>query len=145
VEKILLPNTTFIKDPVPPAQHPFSRMTIAQSSDVVLISVHENFYRLLLRIKTPNHWRVVDLSDAMNSVIRTIPVHKCLHESKGPEVVVIPTKCYTFEELLGRWPDAVQSMSTDRYIIDLSSSLDGRQRRVARELIQLTDVDDTCP
>lgn len=120
-------------------------MTIAQSSDVVLISVHENFYRLLLRIKTPNHWRVVDLSDAMNSVIRTIPVHKCLHESKGPEVVVIPTKCNTFEELLGRWPDTVQSMSTDRYIIDLSSSLDGRRRRVARELIQLTDVDDTCP
>ena len=108
-------NSRFKKDPMPPG----STSTLKDDnctvkSDVVLISVHENFYRLLLRIKTPNHWRVIDPSDAMNSIIRTIPVHKCLHESKGPEVVVIPTKCYTFEELLGRWPDTVQSMSTGR-------------------------------
>jgi hypothetical protein len=60
-KKILMPNTTFKKDPVPPGStSALKDDNRTVKSDVVLVSIHENYYKLLLRIKNPNHWRVVD-------------------------------------------------------------------------------------
>jgi hypothetical protein len=53
--KNIVPNTTFIKDPVPPGStSALKDDNCTVKSDVVLISVHENYYGLLLRIKTPH-------------------------------------------------------------------------------------------
>lgn len=84
------------------------------TSDVILISVDEDFYRLLLRVKSPNHWRVIDPSDAMSGVIRAFPFRNCPHGLGGPECLPDTAKLYTFEEVLGRWPDTSQVMPTGR-------------------------------
>jgi hypothetical protein len=48
-------------------------------SDVILYQADDRFYRLLLRIKTQTHWRVVDPSDAFSAVTRMLPSARCHH------------------------------------------------------------------
>ncbi|KAK4108860.1 hypothetical protein N656DRAFT_801545 [Canariomyces notabilis] len=86
----------------------------AVESDVILYPEDDKVYRLLLRIKTKTHWRVVDPSDAFSAVIRMLPPapscehHHCEHEVQPAIGLVMPlltAKIYTMDELLGRWPD----------------------------------------
>ncbi|ERF72447.1 hypothetical protein EPUS_07904 [Endocarpon pusillum Z07020] len=107
-------NSRFPKEPWPPG----STFTLeddecAIRSDMILISVYENYYRLLLRVKTANHWRVIDPSDAFNGVIRGMSVSQCVHDGKNPNTTLDRAKVYSFEELLGRWPDTVQSIACE--------------------------------
>lgn len=78
-------------------------------SDVILCQMDDKFYRLLLRIKTKNHWRIVDPSDALSAVIRMLPSTTCQHWANPPEMPPLTTKIYTMDEVVGRWPDVIQS------------------------------------
>lgn len=78
-------------------------------SDVILCQVDEKFYRLMLRIKTNSHWRVVDPSDAMSAMIRMLPSTTCEHRSQQLEMPSVAAKVYTMDEVVGRWPDTIQS------------------------------------
>jgi hypothetical protein len=78
-------------------------------SDAILISVHEKFYRLLLRIRSKRHQRIVDPGDSLNAVIRSIPLSGYQQDSGAPVVVTNNVKVYDMEEILGRWPDCVTS------------------------------------
>jgi len=81
-------------------------------SDVVLCQTDDRFYRLLLRVRAQNHWRVVDPSDALSAVIRMLPpAAPCQHEQheEGPPArrndSLARARMYTMDEVLGRWPD----------------------------------------
>ena len=78
-------------------------------SDVILCQMDDKFYRLLLRVKTRNHRRIVDPSDALSAVIRVLPFARCPHVSQPPKMHQYTVKIYTIDEILGRWPDTVQS------------------------------------
>jgi hypothetical protein len=78
-------------------------------SDVILCQMDERFYRLLLRIKTQNHWRIVDPSDALSAVIRMLPSITCRHGTEPPSMSALTAKIYTMDEVVGRWPDVIQS------------------------------------
>ncbi|KAI2621783.1 hypothetical protein GGR54DRAFT_79691 [Hypoxylon sp. NC1633] len=78
-------------------------------SDVILYQVDDKFYRLLLRIKTQTHWRVVDPSDALSAVIRMLPSASCQHIDDVPEMSPSPAMIYTMDEVVGRWPEAIQT------------------------------------
>jgi hypothetical protein len=78
-------------------------------SDVILYQMDDKFYRLLLRIKTQNHRRIVDPSDALSAVIRMLPSITCQHQAQPPEMSALTAKIYTMDEVVGRWPDMIQS------------------------------------
>lgn len=78
-------------------------------SDVILCQMDDKFYRLLLRAKTKTHWRVVDPSDALSAIIRMLPSTICQHKAQLPEMPPLTAKIYTMDEVLGRWPDVIQS------------------------------------
>jgi hypothetical protein len=78
-------------------------------SDVILCQMDDKFYRLLLRVKTKTHWRVVDPSDALSAMIRMLPSTVCQHRAQPPEMPPLTAKIYTMDEVLGRWPDVIQS------------------------------------
>jgi hypothetical protein len=78
-------------------------------SDVILCQIDDKFYRLLLRIKTNTHWRVVDPSDALSAMIRMLPSTTCQHRTQPPEMSPLTAKIYTMDEVLGRWPNLIQS------------------------------------
>ncbi|KAJ2967511.1 hypothetical protein NQ176_g9628 [Zarea fungicola] len=83
-------------------------------SDVILCQMDDRFYRLLLRIKTNTHWRIVDPSDAFSAAIRMLPFTACQHNSQPPDLSPVPAKIYTMDDVLGRWPDTIQSMATSK-------------------------------
>ena len=84
-------------------------------SDVILYQVDDRFYRLLLRIKTKTHWRILDPSDAFNATIRMLALARCQHLPGALEMTPMMAKIYTFDEVVGRWPETVQSrVSTAR-------------------------------
>ncbi|KAI1138675.1 hypothetical protein F5Y05DRAFT_46689 [Hypoxylon sp. FL0543] len=86
-------------------------------SDVILYQSDDRFYRLLLRIKTKSHWRIVDPSDALNGVIRMLPSTSCRHTPEAaepPEMEPRSAMVYTMDEVLGRWPDLIQSYPTSQ-------------------------------
>ncbi len=78
-------------------------------SDVILCQMDDRFYRLLLRIKTESHWRVVDPSDALSATIRLLPSVTCEHGAQPPETTPVAAKIYSMDQLLGRWPELVVS------------------------------------
>jgi len=78
-------------------------------SDVILCQMNDRFYRLLLRVKSKTHWRVVDPSDALSATIRMLPSTTCQHRAEPLEMSPLTAKIYTMNEVLGRWPDVVQS------------------------------------
>lgn len=84
-------------------------------TDVILCQIDNEYYRILLRIKTTNHWRIIDPSDTLNGMIRMLPFTTCQHTQRqltAPSEVV---KLYTMDEILGRWPDVVRkNVSTNR-------------------------------
>jgi hypothetical protein len=76
-------------------------------SDVILCQMDDKFYRILLRIKTNTHWRVVDPSDALSAITRMLPSTACEHKDQPPELSPVTAKIYTIDEVLGRWPDVI--------------------------------------
>ncbi|KAH7325753.1 hypothetical protein B0I35DRAFT_118041 [Stachybotrys elegans] len=83
-------------------------------SDVILCQMDDKFYRLLLRIKTRTHWRIVDPSDAFSAAIRMMPSATCQHNNQLPALPPFAAKIYTMDEILGRWPDTVRSMNPSK-------------------------------
>jgi hypothetical protein len=82
----------------------------AVESDVILWQVDDRFYRLMLRVKTKNHWRAVDPSAALTAVIQMPPTSaRCQHEAQPPEMAPSTARIYTIDEVVGRWPDIVQT------------------------------------
>ncbi|KFA49187.1 hypothetical protein S40293_07203 [Stachybotrys chartarum IBT 40293] len=81
-------------------------------NDVILCQMDDKFYRLLLRIKTRTHWRIVDPSDAFSAAIRMMPSATCQHNNQPPAVTPFAAKIYTMDEILGRWPDTIRSITT---------------------------------
>ncbi|KAL9108442.1 MAG: hypothetical protein Q9227_006776 [Pyrenula ochraceoflavens] len=77
-------------------------------TDAVLVSDAEDIYELLVRVKTRNHSRFVVPRAAMLSVLAVAPTTQCSHELRASERYLHPTKHYSFDELLGRWPDAMR-------------------------------------
>jgi hypothetical protein len=81
-------------------------------NDVILCQMDDKFYRLLLRIKTRTHWRIVDPSDAFSAAIRMMPSAACQHNNQPPAIPPFSAKIYTMDEILGRWPDTLRSIPT---------------------------------
>lgn len=75
----------------------------ALESDVILWQADDRFYRLLLRIKANNHWRVVDPSAALTAATRMSPSSaSCQHGVQTPEMAPSTSRVYTMDEVLGR-------------------------------------------
>ena len=104
--------------------------------DTILTGVDDIFYRLLMRFKTPGHWRIVDPSDALNGVIRRINMQSCSHPPSLETVVWNPSKLYSLEEMLGRWPDLRQDM------LSINSEYYNNQRST-KDIIHLSHILDT--
>jgi hypothetical protein len=82
----------------------------AVESDVILWQADDRFYRLLLRVKTKNHWRAVDPSAALTAAIKTPHTSaRCQHGAQPPEMAPSTARIYTMDEVVGRWPDIIQT------------------------------------
>jgi hypothetical protein len=104
-------------------------------SDVILCQMDDKFYRLLLRIKTKTHWRVVDPSDALSAIIRMLPSTTCHHGTRTPDFPPVTAKIYTMDEVLGRWPDLIQN--------DVSTTIASGSMAQSGSTFHLTRVLDT--
>jgi hypothetical protein len=73
--------------------------------DWVLMSMDQNRHKLLMRVQTGHHSRMVDPSRAIVQLSRTIRIPTCSHT--GGSQGVVPQKTIvelnSFDELLGRW------------------------------------------
>jgi hypothetical protein len=107
----------------------------AVDTDVILFPVDNKFYRLLLRVRTESHWRIVDPSDAFSGTIRLLPSSKCQHMDNMPEIDPVPAKIYSMDEVLGRWPDTVQSYFPTSNLESFSTQ--------PEDIVHLTHVLDT--
>ena len=82
-------------------------------SDVILCQMDDRFYRLLLRVKSKTHWRIVDPSDALSAIIRMLPSTTCQHRDEPPEMSPsLTAKIYTMDEVLGRCRAELVSTTT---------------------------------
>jgi hypothetical protein len=92
----------------PGTQIAVSDDTSDEHCDYVLVSVDENRYKLLMRVSSNTHSRMVDPSRAILRISSNIPKLKCVH---GPiQRAAVPAnqvlELYTFDELVGRWSDS---------------------------------------
>ena len=74
--------------------------------DLLLVPAAENAYRFLFRVRSENHSRVVDPSDAIIRLARTVPSYDCKHKKPGDlrrSKLQQATFIYSFDEALGRW------------------------------------------
>lgn len=79
------------------------------SSDYILVSDGPSLYKLLMRVSSGTHSRLIDPSIAMLKLSQQVPTVICNH-AKGP-VAQSPhlprtLKTYPFDDLLGRWSTA---------------------------------------
>ena len=130
-------NSRFRKESLLPGSSvTLSHDDTAVNSDLILVSTGDNLYRLLMRVKSSGHWRIIDPSDAMSGVIRNLSVQACQHKPTPLTSTIGQTgKTYTFDEVLGRWPDTVQPMQTSSGSDKLSDD--------QRGIIHFTHVLDT--
>jgi hypothetical protein len=98
-----------------------------EKCDWVLVSMDQNRHKLLMRVVTGQHSRMVDPSRAIVQLSRAIRIPTCSHQGKSEGVVPqkITVELSGFEELLGRW---------DAWDSDDESSSSG-----------VSEVDDTPP
>ncbi|KAL8810322.1 MAG: hypothetical protein Q9200_002677 [Gallowayella weberi] len=81
-------------------------------SDCILVSLGHEVYRLLTRVKSDTHSRIIDPTEAVVKVAAGIPLlpnpRDCTeHAGRGPSSSVPETMTsYSFDEVLGRWPEA---------------------------------------
>jgi hypothetical protein len=73
--------------------------------DYVLVSVDTTWYRLLMRVSSISHSRMVDPSMAILKISHGLLTLKCEHKPNRNAVVPVnqPVELYSFDELLGRW------------------------------------------
>lgn len=75
-------------------------------TDWILSQIDESQYRLMMRIRSTHHSRIIDPSDAMIRLARAITSHKCRHEPAVGSLTVGPEQgavLYSFRDLLGHW------------------------------------------
>jgi hypothetical protein len=79
-------------------------------SDVILFHRENRFYRILLRIKAQNHWRTIDPSKVFVASINLLSTDSCRHKTMPAiEMQPMEVKVYDMDEVIGRWPDTVNS------------------------------------
>jgi hypothetical protein len=78
-------------------------------SDVILFHRESRFYRILLRIKAQNHWRIIDPSKVFVASINLLSTNSCLHNERPLDMQSLKVKMYTMDEVIGRWPDTINS------------------------------------
>lgn len=75
-------------------------------TDWILIQADESQYRIMMRVRSSNHSRIVDPSDAMIRLVRHITRHKCEHMPFIRSPIVDGEQAgilYPFSDLLGNW------------------------------------------
>jgi hypothetical protein len=78
-------------------------------NDALLVPTGSTRYKLPMRVTSDSHSRFLDLVRAMIQSAQPVMSISCKHELDNQ--VTVPQmgpvlKMYTFDELLGRWPDA---------------------------------------
>jgi hypothetical protein len=85
--------------------------------DYVLVSVNQTRYKLLMRVSSHSHSRMVDPSVAMLKVATKVYPVTCDHKKNLTGTVPEPwnVELHTFDELLGRWGDTTkkETVSTE--------------------------------
>ena len=74
-------------------------------SDLFLVNDDTQNYRLLTRIRTSHHSRLINPFAAMQGVVKNIPIYACSqdHLCKTPCKTEDSIAIYTFDDLLGQW------------------------------------------
>ncbi|KAL8798850.1 MAG: hypothetical protein Q9182_006328 [Xanthomendoza sp. 2 TL-2023] len=96
-------------------------------SDCILVSLGHDGYRLLTRVKSDTHSRIIDPTEAVVRVAAGVPLlpksGDCTeHAGHGPTTSVPETiTSYSFDEVLGRWPEAGELGGSNYFV---SSFLD---------------------
>ncbi|KAL8685965.1 MAG: hypothetical protein Q9224_005600 [Gallowayella concinna] len=83
-------------------------------SDCILVSLGHEVYRLLTRVKSDTHSRIIDPTEVLVNVAVGIPLlpnlQDCVehaHAGRGPSLSLPETMTsYAFDEVLGRWPES---------------------------------------
>lgn len=81
-------------------------------SDCILVSLGDNVYRLLTRVKSDTHSRIIDPTEVMVGVAAGIPLlpnlEDCAEHAGRDRSLSLPETMtsYSFDEVLGRWPEA---------------------------------------
>ncbi|KAL8744442.1 MAG: hypothetical protein Q9190_003314 [Brigantiaea leucoxantha] len=97
------------------------------TSDYILVSLGHEVYRLLTRVKSDTHSRIIDPTEVMTKVSVGIPLlpnlQNCAeHAGRGRSLSLPDTMTsYSFDEVLGRWPEADELGSSSYFV---SSFLD---------------------
>ena len=87
------------------------------ATDLLLVSAVENAYRFLYRVRSNNHIRVVDPSDAIVRLTRGIQLCERQHKSSLDSRTIQlgqETCSYTLDEALGRWSNIELDSRVDR-------------------------------
>jgi hypothetical protein len=85
-------------------------------TDYILVQSGESRYKLLMRVISNSHSRFLDPARAMIKAIQPVISISCKHKfdrsfelpSSAPTL-----KLYSFDQVLGRWPDAVKGATDD--------------------------------
>jgi hypothetical protein len=91
------------------------------SSDYILVAEGQSVYKLLMRVSSGNHSRLIDPSLAMLKISQQIPVVTCKHEKNPILLSPLPPltlKTYPFDDLLGRWSSAPPLSENGRDLTD---------------------------
>jgi hypothetical protein len=81
----------------------------AANSDFILVPTGSNCYKLLMRVISDTHSRLLDPARAMIKTAQPVMTVSCTHTiHQGAQIHAESPllKLYTYGELLGRWPDA---------------------------------------
>ena len=84
----------------------FAKDRSSVTCDLSLVATAENSYRFVFRVRSSSHCRVVDPSDAMIRLARTVPSASCIHTKSVYTRLsnfLQHTFVYSFDEALGRW------------------------------------------
>jgi hypothetical protein len=88
-------------------------------SDYILASAGPGRYKLLMRVTSENHSRLIDPTRAMIKTSQPVLSFSCRHTETRNIIEAIPPnpllKIYTFDELLSRWPDALKGTPGDSF------------------------------
>jgi hypothetical protein len=75
--------------------------------DFILVPVGDSVYRLLMRVQTQSYSRIVDPSDTLKRVTRTLPLQPTCRHPKGCKLpgLSLPASIYSFDDIVGKWND----------------------------------------
>ena len=105
------------RTPMTPWHHSSTMQNVHDSSkaksDYILVPLDQEVYRLLTRVQSNTHSRIVDPVQAMKQTARGSPIppgpshanrHENEHRDHDPSAPDTVTS-YSFDEVLGRWPE----------------------------------------